>query len=323
LLLTLFCSSRSRLIFYSMLSLTFLGTGASIPTLDRNVAGLAVQREGEVLLFDCGEGNQRQMMRYGVGFTFKEIFFTHYHADHILGLTGLLRTMGLQDRSAPVILYGPKGAQRVLGTTVTLGIERNKFPVEIIEVKPGDRLGREEYDIVVFETEHRADTVGYALVEHQRLGRFNPDRARELGIPEGPLWGQLHKGKTVTLEDGRTFGPADLVGAPRSGRAVVYTGDTRPHLPVIEASQGADLLVHEATFGGDEAERALETGHSTAAEAARVALEAGVRRLVLTHISSRYNRDASELLAEAKAVFPHTVIARDGMTVEVPYADAE
>jgi ribonuclease Z len=306
-----------------MLSLTFLGTGASIPTLDRNVAGLAVQREGEVLLFDCGEGNQRQMMRYGVGFTFTEIFFTHYHADHMLGVTGLLRTMGLQDRSTPVTLYGPKGAQRILGAAVTLGIERNKFPVEILEIKPGDRLARDEYDIVVFETEHRADTVGYALVEHERLGRFNPDRARELGIPEGPLWGQLHKGKAVTLEDGRTIRPSDLVGAPRSGRSLVYSGDTRPHLPVIEAARGADLLVHEATFGGDEQERAKETGHSTAAEAARVALEAGVRRLVLTHISSRYNRDASELLAEAKAVFPETAIARDGLTVDVPYADAD
>jgi ribonuclease Z len=306
-----------------MLSLTFLGTGASVPTLDRNVAGLALQREGEVLLFDCGEGNQRQMMRYGVGFTFKEIFFTHYHADHMLGVTGLLRTLGLQDRTTPVTLYGPRGAQRILGAAVTLGIERNKFPVEIIEVRPGDRLNRKDYDILVFETEHRADTVGYALVEHERLGRFNPDRARELGIPEGPLWGQLHKGNAVTLPDGRTFGPADLVGLPRPGRSVVYTGDTRPHLPVIEAARGADLLVHEATFGGDEQERARETGHSTSGEAARVALEAGVRRLVLTHISSRYNRDASELLAEAKAVFPDSVIARDGMTVDVPYADAD
>ena len=304
-----------------MLSVTFLGTGASIPTIDRNVAGLAVQREGETILFDCGEGSQRQMMRYGVGFSFREIFFTHYHADHLLGVTGLLRTMGLQDRTAPVVLYGPKGAQRILGTAITLGVERNKFPVEILEIKPGDRLARDDYDIVVFATEHRADTVGFALVEHSRLGRFNPERARELGIPEGPLWGQLHRGKTVTLPDGRTVGPGDLVGNPRPGRSLVYTGDTRPHLSVIEASRNADLLVHEATFGGDELERARETGHSTAAEAARVALEAGARRLVLTHISSRYNRDASELLAEAKAVFPETVIARDGMTVEIPYVD--
>jgi ribonuclease Z len=306
-----------------MLSVTFLGTGASTPTVDRNVAGLAVQREGEMLLFDCGEGNQRQMMRYGVGFAFREIFFSHYHADHLLGVTGLLRTLGLQDRTLPVTLYGPKGAQRILGAAVTLGIERNKFPVEIVEIKPGDRLARDEYEITVFETEHRADTVGYALVEHTRLGRFNPDRARELGVPEGPFWGQLHKGKTVTLADGRTVGPADLVGPPRPGRTLVYSGDTRPHPSVVEASRGADLLVHEATFGGDEMERARETGHSTAAEAARVALEAGVRRLVLTHISSRYNRDAPELLAEARAVFPETVIARDGMTVEVPYVDGD
>jgi ribonuclease Z len=304
-----------------MLSITFLGTAAATPTLDRNVSGLAVQRKGETLLFDCGEGNQRQMMRYGVGFAFREIFFSHYHADHMLGVTGLLRTMGLQDRTLPVTLYGPKGAQRILGAAISLGIERNRFPVEIVEVKPGDRLARDEYEIAVFETEHRADTVGYALVEHTRLGRFNPDRAQELGIPEGPLWGQLHKGKMVTLPDGRTVGPADLVGAPRAGRTLVYSGDTRPHPAVVEASRGADLLVHEATFGGDEMERARETGHSTAAEAARVALEAGARRLVLTHISSRYNRDAAELLAEARAVFPETVIARDGMTVDVPYAD--
>jgi ribonuclease Z len=304
-----------------MLSVTFLGTGASCPTVDRNVAGLAVQREGETILFDCGEGSQRQMMRYGVGFSFTEVFFTHYHADHMLGITGLLRTMGLQDRTAPVVLYGPRGAQRVLGAAILLGIERNKFPVEIVELRPGQRLTRPEYDIVAFETEHRADTMGYALVEHIRLGRFNPERARELRIPEGPMWGQLHKGESVLLEDGRIITAADLVGAPRPGRTVVYSGDTRPSLSVIEAARGADLLVHEATFGGDEAERAKETGHSTAAEAARVAHDAGVRRLVLTHISPRYNRDATELLAEARAVFPDTTIARDGLTVEVPFSE--
>jgi ribonuclease Z len=304
-----------------VLSVTFLGTGAACPTVDRNVAALSVQREGETILFDCGEGTQRQMMRYGVGFSFTEVFFTHFHADHMLGITGLLRTMGLQDRSAPVTLYGPPGAQRILGAAMSLGIERNKFPVEVVEIRAGDRLRRDEYDIVVFETQHRADTVGYALAEHTRLGRFHPERARELGVPEGPLWGRLHKGETVTLDDGRTVSPPDLVGAPRRGRTLVYSGDTRPHLALLEAARGADLLIHEATFGGDEAERAVETGHSTAAEAARVALEAGVRRLVLTHISPRYTRDAPELLAEARAVFPDTTIARDGLTVEVPFSE--
>ena len=304
-----------------MLSLTFLGTGAATPTVDRNVAGLAVHREGETILFDCGEGSQRQMMRYGVGFSFAEIFFTHYHADHLLGVTGLLRTLGLMDRTAPVRLYGPRGAHRVLRAAIELGIERNTFPIEIEEIRPGDRLTRADYDIVVFETDHRADTIGFALAEHTRLGRFHPERARELGIPEGPLWGRLHRGETVTLDDGRSITPADLVGAPRQGRTVVYSGDTRPHLPLIEAARGADLLVHEATFGGEELERARETGHSTAAEAARVAAEACVRRLVLTHISPRYGRDAAELLAEARAIFPETIIARDGLTVDVPYAD--
>ena len=304
-----------------MLSVTFLGTGAAIPTIDRNVASLSVRREGEVILFDCGEGTQRQMMRYGVGFSFTEVFFTHYHADHMLGITGLLRTMGLQDRTAPVRLYGPRGASRILNLAVNLGIERNKFPVEIFELRPGDRISRGDYDIVVFETEHRADTVGYALAEHVRLGRFNPERALELGVPEGPLWGRLHKGETVTLDDGRTVAPSDLVGLPRPGRTLVYTGDTRPSLQVMEAARGADLLVHEATFGGDESERAKETGHSTASEAARVAADAGVRRLVLTHISPRYTRDAPELLAEAQAVFPETIIARDGLTVDVPFVD--
>ncbi|HXE57652.1 MAG TPA: ribonuclease Z [Gemmatimonadales bacterium] len=303
-----------------MLTITFLGTSAAVPTVDRNVSAIAVQREGETLLFDCGEGTQRQMMRYGVSFAFREIFFTHYHADHVLGLTGLLRTLGLQDRTAPVTLYGPRGAARILGAAVSLGIEKNRFPVDIVELRPGDTLKRDDYDLVVFETDHRADTVGYALVEHTRLGRFNPDRARELGIPEGPLWGRIHRGETIELPDGRRIGPEELVGTPRPGRRVVLSGDTRPSARTIEAAAGADLLVHEATFGADEEDRAEETGHSTARQAAEVARMAKARRLVLTHISPRYSREAPELLAEARAVFPETVIARDGMVVDVPFA---
>jgi ribonuclease Z len=304
-----------------MLTVTLLGTSAAVPSVERNVAALAIQREGETILFDCGEGTQRQMMRYGVSFGFREIFFTHYHADHMLGVTGLLRTMGLQDRTAAVTLYGPRGAQRLLGAAVSLGIERNRFDVEILEVAPGQTLGRGDYDIVVFETDHRADTIGYTLVEHTRLGRFNPARARELGIPEGPLWGRLHKGEAIELPGGRRVEPAELVGEPRPGRKVVYTGDTRPCASVVTAASGADLLVHEATFGEDERDRAIETGHSTAAQAAEVARQAGVRRLVLTHVSPRYSREAPELLAEAKAVFPETIVARDGLTLDVPYPE--
>ncbi len=310
-----------------MLTITFLGTGAACPTLDRNVASLALKREGETLLFDCGEGTQRQMMRYGTSFGFREIFFTHYHSDHLLGLPGLLRTMGLlnilgeSDREEGVTLYGPRGAKSVLGGAITVGIERTKFPVEIVELKPGDVLKRKDYELQVFATEHRADALGYALVEQERLGRFDPDKAREFGIPEGPLWGRIHKGETIELEGGRRVPPSELVGPTRSGRTVVLSGDTRPTAALAAASKGADLLVHEATFSDQDRARARETGHSTAREAAEIARDAGVRRLVLTHISPRYTRDASELLAEAREVFPETTIARDGLEVAVPFRD--
>ena len=309
--------------FMPMLKLTFLGTGAACPTVDRNVASLALTREGETMLFDCGEGTQRQMMRYGVSFTFREIFFTHFHSDHLLGVIGLLRTLGLlnifgeESRKDGLTLYGPKGAERILGHALEVGIERVKFPVEIVELKVGDVVKRKDYDLVTFPTEHRADTLGYALVEHERLGRFHPEQARALGIPEGPLWGRLHKGETVTLPDGRRIGPADLVGAPRPGRKVVFSGDTRPCEGLRAAAVNADLLVHEATFSHQDLARARETGHSTAREAAELACDAGVKQLVLTHISPRYNREATELVAEARAFFPQTTVARDGMEVEV------
>jgi ribonuclease Z len=308
-----------------MLSLTFLGTGAACPTIERNVSALAIQREGETMLVDCGEGTQRQMMRYGVSFAFRDIFFTHWHSDHLLGVIGLLRTLGLlnvfggQERRDPLTLHGPRGAERILTHAMNVGIERVKFPVDIVELSPGDVVKRKDYDIVTFPTDHRADTVGYALVEHERLGRFHPERARELGVPEGPLWGKLHKGETVTTPAGREVRPSDLVGPSRPGRTVVISGDTRPCDGVRLAAKGADLLVHEATFTEEDVERARDTGHSTASEAADIAREAGVRQLVLTHISPRYTREASELLGEAQMVFPNTLVARDGLVVDVPF----
>ena len=303
-----------------MLSVTFLGTAAACPTVDRNVTAIAVHREGEMFLLDCGEGTQRQMMRYGVGFSFKEIFVSHYHSDHILGITGLLRTLGLQDRREPVTIYGPRPAKKVLGGLIAVGVERSSFPIEIVEVAPGWTLDRGDYQFQAFATDHRADTLGYALIEHPRLGRFDPDRARALGIPEGPLWGRIHRGQPVSLADGRTVSPEELVGPARPGRLLVYAGDTRPCRSVIEASGGADLLIHEATFSDAEVDRARETGHSTARQAAEVAREAGVRRLVLTHISARYTREAPELLTEAREVFPETAVARDGFVVEIPFS---
>jgi ribonuclease Z len=302
------------------LTLRFLGTSASRPTIERNVSSLAVVREGETLLFDCGEGTQRQMMRYGISFALADIFFTHFHADHVLGVIGLMRTMALQGRADTLRLWGPQGAERVLRRAEGFGVERLGFPVEINEVTVGTPIARNEYAIVPFDAAHRgAPAVGYAIVEEDRKGRFNPDRARELGIPEGPLWGRIHRGLSVTLDDGRVIESSELVGPPRRGRRIAMTGDTRPCEATIEAARGADLLVHEATFAEEEAQRAVDTGHSTAREAAGVAEAAAAKALVLTHISARYSRDARELEREAKAVFPACVVARDGLEIEVGY----
>jgi len=306
-----------------MLSLTFLGTSAARPTIERNVSSLAVQREGETLLFDAGEGTQRQMMRYGTSFALNDIFFTHFHADHFLGVIGLVRTLGLQGRTDPLRLYGPRGAKKVLETALQLGVERAPFPVEVKEMKPGGALQRDGYALEAFATEHGppGGSLGYALREAERLGRFDPDKARAAGVPEGPLWGKLQRGEAVALPDGRTASAADIVGPKRPGRLVVITGDTRPCASVVDAATGADLLVHEATFGEEEKDRAKETQHSTAKEAAQVALASRAKRLVLSHVSARYSISADELVKEAKEVFPEVSVARDGMVVEVGYAD--
>jgi ribonuclease Z len=302
------------------LSLRFLGTSAARPTVERNVTSLALTREGETILFDCGEGTQRQMMRYGVGFTCGEIFFTHFHTDHLLGLVGLTRTMALQGRTELLRLYGPAGAHRALQACIGFGGERITFPVKIAELMHGDVLERDGYAMHVVGAEHRgASAVGYALIEKTRLGRFNPDLAREFGIPEGPLWGRLHRGERIVLPDGREADAAMFVGQPRAGRRVVISGDGRPTAAMQELASGADVLVHEATFGDDEAARAVETGHSTAREAAQLAVNAGVKRLLLTHFSARYSRDPSELVAQANAIFPGTIAARDGLEIDVPF----
>ncbi len=305
------------------LSIRMLGTSASRPTIERNVASLAMHREGETLMFDCGEGTQRQMMRWGVSFALADIFFTHLHADHILGVIGLIRTMSLQGRTEALTLWGPRGSSRVLKRAEGLGFERSTFPIEMTELEPETPLTRAGYEIIPFAVDHRGSmSIGYSIVEATRKGRFDPDQAKALGIPEGPLWGQIHRGQPVTLEDGRVIEPSALVGPTRPGRHVVITGDTRPCQATVEHSRDADLLVHESTFGDEEAERAVETGHSTAREAAGVARDAGVRKLVITHFSARYSRDPSSLDREAKEVFRATVVARDGMEIEVPFPDA-
>ncbi|MHB0948568.1 MAG: MBL fold metallo-hydrolase, partial [Gemmatimonadaceae bacterium] len=239
------------------LAIRLLGTSASRPTVERNVASAAIVREGETLLFDCGEGTQRQMMRYGVSFNLGDIFFTHFHADHLIGVIGLMRTMALQGRTEPLRLWGPRGATRWLKRAESFGADRLTFPVDVRELAPEERVARAGYAILPFPVEHGgAIAVGYALAEEERKGRFNPELARALGIPEGPLWGRIHRGEAVTLDDGRVIEPRVLVGDRRPGRTIVLTGDTRPCAATIEIARGADLLVHESTFGEEEAERA-------------------------------------------------------------------
>jgi ribonuclease Z len=304
------------------LSLRFLGTSAARPTIERNVSSIALLREGEAFLFDCGEGTQRQMMRYGITFNLDDVFFTHFHTDHMLGIVGLLRTMSLQGRTNPLRLWGPPGAERMIKRAESLGSERLAFGLEIRDLNPADAIPRKGYLIHTFALEHRGPpSIGYVIAESERRGRFNPELAAQLGIPEGPLWGRIHRGESVTLDDGRVIDPSALVGETRPGRKIVITGDTRPCAATILAAEDADLLVHESTFGDEEAERAVETGHSTAREAAQVAKMAGVRRLILTHVSARYARDAGELEQEARSVFPETRVARDGLEVEVPFRD--
>jgi len=290
------------------------------------VSGLAVHREGETLLFECGEGTQRQMMRYGVSFALSEIFFTHFHADHFLGVIGLIRTLGLQGRPEPLFLYGPKGAKKVLPIALQLGVERVPFPVEINEVKAGDTVSgpmkRDGYDICAFPTEHGGGpSLGYVLKEHVRRGRFDVDKAKAAGIPEGPLWGKLSKGEPIELADGRRLTADGLVGPARPGRLLVFTGDTRPCAATVDAAQGADLLIHEATFAEEERDRARDTGHSTAKEAAQVALAAKAKRLVVSHVSARYSLSADDLVREAREVFPNSSVAKDGLEVDVPFAE--
>jgi ribonuclease Z len=303
-----------------MIRVTFLGTATSRPTVARNVSAVAIQREGDHFLFDCGEGTQRQMMRFATGFSLNDIFITHIHADHYLGVIGLLRTLGLQGREEPMRLWTPTGTRGVLEAAVHLGVERVPFPISISELEPGQRVPRDGYDIVAFGTRHGIRSLGYALAERPRLGRFDIERARALGVPEGPLFGRLHRGESVQV-DGRTIDPSDVVGAARAGRTVVYTGDTRPAPETEAAARDADLLIHDATFDDEEEERAGATGHSTARQAGRLAAAAGAHRLVLTHVSSRYSENARRLEREARAEFPASVVAFDGMTLELPYRD--
>jgi ribonuclease Z len=298
------------------LDLVFLGTAASAPTAARGTAATLVRRGGDRLLVDCGEGTQRQLLRSDVGLVdLEHVFLTHLHADHVLGLPGMLKTFGLRGRELPVTVYGPRGTRTLLGALGVV-VGRVAYPLEIVELGPGESIGRAGYRVETFAVAHRTTAIGFALREDERPGRFDVEAADALGVPNGPERGALQRGEAVILPDGRTVLPTEVVGPARRGRTVVLTGDTAPARSVVEAAAGADVLVHEATFLADERARARETGHSTAGEAALVAREADVGVLALTHLSARY--PPAEVADEARQLFPRTLVPRDFDLLEVP-----
>jgi len=298
------------------LDLLFLGTAGSAPTAARGTSATLVRRGGDRLLVDCGEGTQRQLLRSNAGLgDLEDVFLTHLHADHVLGLPGMLKTFALRGREIGITVHGPRGTRALLDALRAV-IGRLTYPLRVVELAPGDVLERDGYQLRPFAVAHGVGAIGYALHEDGRPGRFEASVADELGVPDGPARGQLQRGEAVTLADGREIRAEEVVGPPRRGRTVALTGDTAPAATVVEAASGADVLVHEATFLAEERVRANETDHSTAGEAALVACEAGVGLLALTHVSSRYA--GSQVAAEARELFPQTVVPRDFDVIAVP-----
>jgi ribonuclease Z len=301
------------------LDLVFLGTSGSMPTAQRAPTAILLRRGGERLLFDCAEGTQRQLLRSNVGLIeLREVFLTHYHADHYLGLPGMLKTFALRGRELPITIYGPRGLVDLFGALRRI-FGKLTYPYELVELGPGDALAREGYRLITFPVNHGVSAIGYALVEEPRPGRFDVAAADALGIPAGPERGALQRGETVVLADGRSITPELVLGEVRPGRKIVISADTAYSPGVVEAARHAEVLVHEATFAAEERDRAHETLHSTATEAAAVAREADVGLLALTHLSNRYF--GGEIEREAQAVFPDTVVPRDLDIIVVPFQE--
>lgn len=301
------------------LQIIFLGTAASIPTISRALSSVVVERKGEVLMFDCGEGVQRQMIRAGVGFHRKmKILITHMHGDHVLGLPGLMQTMSLLDRQRELEIYGPVGIKafvKAIEKTVQFVLT---FPVEIHEVrKEGIVCKEKEYQVQAAKTSHVVSSWAYALIEKPRPGRFSPRKAEALGVPEGPLWSKLQHGEKVKTPKGKLVKPEQVLGTARPGRKIAYSGDTRPTENLAQLAQKADLLIHEATFEDELLEKAMEDGHSTPSQAATIANKAHARRLVLTHVSSRY-KNTEQLLKQAREIFPRSNVAKDFLQIDIP-----
>lgn len=296
--------------------LHFLGTSAARPTARRGLSATLVQAASERLLIDCGEGTQRQLITFGLGLRVNRIFITHLHADHYLGVAGLLRTLKLMEYDSPIEIYGPAaGVEGLLRPMLALVVGNLGFKVECHGLASGDVVTAAGYEVLAFAVEHRVEAFGYAVRETGVRGRFLPDAAEKLGIPK-PLYGRLQRGESVTVA-GREILPSQVLGPPRRARSLVFSGDTLPSAAVIAAARDADVLVHEATFCDAEQDHALETFHSTAREAGRVAREAGARSLLLNHISSRYE-NVSRLLEETRSEFAGEVrVAEDSLAVDV------
>ncbi|HXR28544.1 MAG TPA: ribonuclease Z [Solirubrobacteraceae bacterium] len=297
------------------LSLFFLGTAGSVPSARRGLPAVLVSRGGERLLFDCGEGTQRQLLRSLGLMELDAVFITHFHADHWLGLPGMLKSFALRERSRPLTVYGPVGLVELMGSMRVVYGRRLPFELGLVELDPWEEIERDGYRVAAVPVNHGGRAaVGYALLEQQRPGEFDPREAERLGVVEGPAFGRLQRGEAV---DG--VQPEQVVGPPREGRRIVISGDTAPYEALAVAAHRADVLVHEATFAEEERERARETFHSTARQAAELAREAEVKLLALTHVSSRYA--GAEIRDQARAVFPATEAPRDFDTIEVPFPE--
>jgi ribonuclease Z len=295
------------------LSLFFAGTGGSLPSQRRGLPALLIRRGGERILIDCGEGTQRQLLR-SIGLTdLDEIFITHLHADHWLGLPGMLKTFDLRDRERPLQIHGPRGLRDLLGGLMRF-VGPTAYDLHLHELDDAEIIERDGYEIEAVAVSHRGPSLGYVLHEYDRPGVFDPDKARAAGLAEGPDFGRVQRGETV---DG--VGPEMVMGPARAGRKLTISGDTRPCEALREAASRSDVLIHEATFAIEEAERAAHTGHSTSTQAAGVARDAEVKLLALNHLSIRY--PASLLRDEAREIFPNTVLPRDFDTIAIPFAE--
>jgi ribonuclease Z len=294
-------------------SVMFAGTAGSVPSARRGLPALHVRRGAERILIDCGEGTQRQLLRSGGLSDLTDIFITHLHVDHWLGLPGLLQTFSLRDRDRPLAIHGPPGLAELMRSMRRV-YGKLGFALEVVELEAGESVRRDTLEIHAVNVRHRVLAYGYVLVEDPRPGRFDVELATALGVTPGPDFGRLQRGETVA-----GVRPQQVIGAPREGRKVVVSGDTGPCETLAIAAHAADLLVHEATFGEEERDRARATGHSTAAQAAQIAADAEVKLLALTHISARYS--GGELRDEARAVFPACELPRDFDMIEIPLAD--